>query len=341
MQRLAQDLTHAIAGVIPPGTDCALLDFPDHPNVGDSAIWSGERRFIHAHGMRLRYVSDLSTYSARVLRRAMPKGVVLIHGGGNFGTLWPAHQQHREQVLRDLADYPVVQLPQSLWFESDEALRATADVVRSHPDFTLMVRDRASQRIAQEGLGARAVLCADSALLLHGALARARPDVDCLILARSDKERAIDGLGAAFADHRISVATADWLEEGQSFARALALRLRRRAHGRLAHAALYQRALAAQWDRLADQRVRRGCRLLSRGRVVITDRLHAHILCTLLGIPHIVLDNSYGKISSFVEEWTHDHPLVRRATSVDEAGQLCLELLRTTRQQGLRAAATA
>ncbi len=334
---LAQGVLETLSRVLPAGGNCALLDFPDYSNVGDSAIWAGMGRFLAEHRMRRRYVGSLQTLSAAVLRRAMPGGVVLILGGGNFGTLWPAHQAHRERVLRELRDYRVVQLPQSLHFDTEEALRTMRELIASHPDFTLMVRDRASERIAVESLGARTVLCCDSALLLQGTLQRAAPDVDCFILARSDKERAIGGLGEALAGERITTASADWLDEPGSITRTLALHLRRRALGRHAHHAWFQQSLAGQWDRLAALRVRRGCRLLSRGRVVITDRLHAHILCTLLGVPHVVLDNSYGKISSFMDEWTGGSPLVRRAGSAEEAAAICRELLQTTRQQGLAA----
>ena len=55
----------------------------------------------------------------------------------------------------------------------------------------------------------------------------------------------------------------------------------------------------AYYDALAQQRIDRGLRLLGSARFVITDRLHGHILCTLMGIPHAVLDNSYGKIARF------------------------------------------
>ena len=45
----------------------------------------------------------------------------------------------------------------------------------------------------------------------------------------------------------------------------------------------------------------------SRGETGVTDRLHAHILCLMMGIPNIPLDNSYGKLSTFVETWrTHE-----------------------------------
>jgi exopolysaccharide biosynthesis predicted pyruvyltransferase EpsI len=60
------------------------------------------------------------------------------------------------------------------------------------------------------------------------------------------------------------------------------------------------------YDRLADARVRRGLDLLSSGRYVIADRLHAHILALLLGIPHHALDNSYGKLAAFIDAWTSE-----------------------------------
>jgi pyruvyl transferase EpsO len=81
------------------------------------------------------------------------------------------------------------------------------------------------------------------------------------------------------------------------------------------------------WDRLAQQRTERGCRVLSRGRIVITDRLHAHILCTLLGIPHIVLDNNCGKLSGFIRCWTAEHPLCHLAGSVEEATRIAQQLI--------------
>ena len=79
---------------------------------------------------------------------------------------------------------------------------------------------------------------------------------------------------------------------------------------------------AASYDTAARARVLRGCRLLSSGRVVITDRLHAHLLSLLLGIPHAVLDNSYGKVGAYMDAWTSGSPLVRRAASWAEAAAL-------------------
>ena len=59
--------------------------------------------------------------------------------------------------------------------------------------------------------------------------------------------------------------------------------------------------------------------MLAAGHTVITDRLHGHILSLLLGIPHVVLDNSYGKVRAFYETWTRDAPIVRWAETAADA----------------------
>jgi pyruvyl transferase EpsO len=91
----------------------------------------------------------------------------------------------------------------------------------------------------------------------------------------------------------------------------------------------------ALFNQLADRRVRRGCLLLSQGEVVITDRLHAHILCCLMEIPHVVMDNSYGKISNFRKTWgTGNNGLCIEAREFPEAitkAQMLLKELREMR----------
>lgn len=71
----------------------------------------------------------------------------------------------------------------------------------------------------------------------------------------------------------------------------------------------------ARYKAYALHRYRRCVRILSQGRAVISDRLHAHIIATLLDLPHVVLDNSYGKLSSFVASWTRTLRSARCADS--------------------------
>ncbi|CAG5116622.1 unnamed protein product [Candidula unifasciata] len=69
---------------------------------------------------------------------------------------------------------------------------------------------------------------------------------------------------------------------------------------------------------------------LQRGRVVVTDRLHGHILSTLMNIPHVLIDNPpYLKLSSFDKSWTASLRNTRLVSNGSQALSAAMELLRT------------
>ena len=70
--------------------------------------------------------------------------------------------------------------------------------------------------------------------------------------------------------------------------------------------------------------------LVSSARVVVTDRLHAHVLCTMLAVPHVVVDGGYGKIRAFLETWPVTAGLAQLASSPDDAAARADWLLRQT-----------
>ncbi len=317
------------AKALVPGLPTALLDFPDHSNVGDSAIWAGEMVGLREVNCDLRYVCDLDSFSEAVLRRRMPYGQILLHGGGNFGTVWPRYQAFREAVVQRFTDYRVVQLPQSLHFDDDAVLARARRRLIAHPDFLLMVRDRRSEALARDQLNVPALLCPDSALLLQGSLHRATPSVDVLVLARTDKEAQSGGLHA-FTLPGHSVVGVDWLDEDVTALIRMTSWTKRLGKSWLGSFGRVQQAERIAFRQLANARVARGVEMLSRGRVVVTDRLHAHIICMMLGIPHIVLDNNYGKLGEFIDCWHHGDPLVRRVATAEAAQREALTLLNET-----------
>jgi pyruvyl transferase EpsO len=71
-------------------------------------------------------------------------------------------------------------------------------------------------------------------------------------------------------------------------------------------------------DAAAHNRFRRGIRQISRGEAIVTDRLHVHICSLLIGRPHAVLDNSYGKIGRFMAAFSGGTELAYRASSLDD-----------------------
>lgn len=315
---LAIKFQQCVGQLLEPTLPTAVLDFPDHGNVGDSAIWAGEARLIEGLGCRINYSSDISSYSEIVLRQRMPFGQILLHGGGNFGTVWPENQAWRESILDRLRDFRVIQLPQTIQFSSNHSIERAASRIANHPDFTLLVRDKRSQYIAESRLGARTILCPDAAFMLEGELNRRDPKVDVLVLSRSDHEASKNSL-SGLSIPGLSLARTDWLDEPATATRRNARVWKKISKTSLGGLGIFQRVHWQLLNKLADERIKRGVEILSRGRIVITDRLHAHILCTLLGIPHVVLDNNYGKIHDFINCWHPNHPLVHMASSTDEA----------------------
>lgn len=330
LRRLREQADAVYDSVLPAEGPFALLDFPNHSNCGDSAIWLGERALLRRHRAHIAYTCATENYCERVLRMTMPEGTVLLHGGGNFGDLWARHHTLRLQVLESLRDYKVIQLPQSLHFDASdrECFERTARAIAQHPDFTLLVRDHNSLAIG-ERLGARTVLCPDSAHYLD--LARTvAPDVDCFVLARQDKEATQSLSGEVIGALGVGVDRADWLEEPPMplVLDRLALTMFRGAfrRPRVFHR-LFQPLYLRYFDALAQQRVRRGAGLLCRGRVVLTDRLHAHILSSLMEIPNVVLDNSYGKVHEYIRCWMADWPGCYPTREVGEACERVRSLL--------------
>lgn len=314
--RIAATLDGALAGT----SRLALLDFPDYANVGDSAIYLGTLAFLRRrYGVSPHYVCRPDTFSATDLGRRLGDGAVLLQGGGNFGDLWPVHQEFREVALRALRGRRVIQLPQSIHFRERDALRRAAAAIAAHGDVLLLVRDRRSADLARSAFPCEVRLCPDMAFAL-GALDRpAPPRHDLMLLLRDDRERAGTGTAAVPAD---AVRT-DWPPDGGG---RRALRLRRAL--KLA-ATAPRRALdrheqrSCFYEALARRRLAGGLALLASGRQVITDRLHGHILCLLLGIPHVALDNSYGKLGGVIEAWTAGSDLLARAGDLSEALALC------------------
>ncbi len=297
------------------GRPFALVDFPDHANVGDSAIWLGTTGFFRQqHGVEPRYVASIAAFSPAALRRAHPEGPILIHGGGNFGDLWPRHQAFRESVVETFPDRLIVQLPQSVHYHDAGLADRTARVIARHGNVRLLVRDQPSLEFAAARFDCTVRLCPDLALCL-GPLARPTvPRVDVLCLFRTDRERVARH---ALPPTHLDVEVTDWLAEAR-----LPIRLRQVRAALVQFSSGPRRPASlrlARYEAAAAARVARGCRLLSSGKVVVTDRLHAHLLSLLLAIPHAALDNSYGKLGRFLDAWTGGAEGVHRAATAEEA----------------------
>jgi exopolysaccharide biosynthesis predicted pyruvyltransferase EpsI len=324
---LGREIDRVLAPLVPRDSPLALIGAPTHPNVGDSLIWLGQLAYLRRRGAALAYTCNRFTYSARALRRRVgAAGTVLISGGGNFGDLWP-EQALRERAALELPAHRIVQLSQSIHFRSDDQLGRAVRVLREHRDLHVLCRDGRSLELARAWFADRAAPCPDLSFALGALTPPADSEIDVLVLARADHERVGDRLTAP--DYRAAVA--DWARpvpgESGPGTRSRAL------HALLAGASRTSRALAPAepmqrlHERYSRERARAGARLLARGRVVITDRLHGHILALLLGLPHVLVDTAHGKLEGFHDSWTRGSRTTHAAGSAAEATRIAERLL--------------
>ena len=107
-------LIERLGEVIGPGARVGYLDFPFHTNPGDSMIFEGTMAAFAALSIDVVQLSDQASYRAKDYVSLPADTVMVFHGGGNFGDLYPGIHARRLTELADLADFRLVVMPQTL-----------------------------------------------------------------------------------------------------------------------------------------------------------------------------------------------------------------------------------
>jgi pyruvyl transferase EpsO len=296
-----------VAKLLTAEAPLAYLDYPVHENVGDLLILLGTERFFADYRLRVRYRASAFNFRPPDFLRD-PGAVVVCHGGGNFGDLYPTFHGFRESLVRRYPRNRIVVLPQTLHFEDPVKLRESSAVFRAHRDLHLLVRDEPSCRLALEHFSDKVHLVPDMAHQLWPVASPPRAvdgSVRELLLVRRDGEggtlpEMIARRAEEFRDWRDLLGPADWR---LLRAAVLAFRLDRRLGNAL--------PVAWAWRRYAGALARRAVALYAGYDRIVTSRLHGQILACLMARPSVLLDNSYGKNSSYHRAWLSTIPEAR------------------------------
>lgn len=309
-----------------------LLDTPRHRNLGDSLIWRGTLDYLHGLGHKLIHQSDWGRHRDEDLRKFPGDAVVLLQGGGNFGDLYPLHDEFRRHVITTFPQRRIVVLPQTVHYTNEATAAAAIGQYRRGENLSVLLREQASIEFAEKALtGMDVRFCYDLALGAQIDKEETPGGDGVLVLARNDGEQA----ASSGVDYH---AWQDW-----TF-RPLNQAAYKSAIG---VGALYKRAPTWLQSRMYESSQRANSAILHlnidaavtqfmRKDAVATDRLHAHVLSLLLGIPHAVTDNSYGKISSIYKDYTGQFSSVRWADDLNEAVEIAGDLARAAIESGER-----
>ncbi|XP_071079336.1 uncharacterized protein [Haliotis cracherodii] len=285
-----------------------LFDVADYENKGDPAIAVGEIRLLRRLGIQLVYYCVTSKCKAGAIKTAFEESklysnddlVILLQGGGNIFS-YETPETVRKLVITTFTKHKIILFPQSIWFRyTAKKVRRYAHMYNQHDNLTVMVRDRLSLKRAK-GVFTRAniILAPDMAFQIGPVSRFMPPSFDILWLKRRDAETT--GYVTPVFPAHVSVRVSDWIHW---------------------HSPCNDSSMEKTFTIATN-----GMMFLQRGRVVITDRLHGHILSTLLGIPHVILDNNYHKVSSYRHSWTRGVEFVKFANTSVQAADMAMELL--------------
>lgn len=284
-----------------------LLDLPLYNNIGDVLIWQGTLDFLRTVPFRRLAQGCLKTWNFPDLQ---PGTVILLSGGGNFGDLYPHHQNFRLRVIERYPEHRIIILPQSIHYEHSAFLKEDMESMRRHSDLWICARDRESSALLCNYLPPEHILllpdmafCIDPQRLVHPTRKVLRP---ALFIERVDRESVktefskhpTDDNGAEIS----SIDIRDWPGfVHRTFCQWLMVRMRscRKIVGHKTVLFFADRVFRPHMFGL-------GVRLIGRYEHIYTTRLHAAILAVLLGKEVTVLDNTYRKNSRFFKTWFAD-----------------------------------
>lgn len=268
-----------------------ILDVPTHPNIGDHVITIAEENFIKKHfpDVNLIILTDVKfIYYLRSLSKQISNSdVILLHGGGNLGSLYPSAERRRRLIYKIFSDSKIVMFPQSVFYENDSVgemeLRWTKKAISQVRDLTIFIREPISlKRIKKDIPNLKTKFVPDIVLSLPVqqdnkmdsggtslVVTLLREDIEAA-LKPMERKNLLSSLSAYFD----SVRSTDMMAKDKVISRD--------AERAIVHNKFEEVASA---------------------NLIVTDRLHGMLLAFLTNRKQIVFDNANAKVSSTYYQW--------------------------------------
>ncbi|GFO21486.1 triose phosphate/phosphate translocator, chloroplastic [Plakobranchus ocellatus] len=289
-----------------------LLDIAVFENKGDSCITVGETYFLARIKLQVIYYcsafscdkTTLAKAAIRALQYSPDELVILVHGGGNV-VGYPSLDKDRFTIIEFFKNFQIFVFPQSILIRDLEGphLKNCAKMYCCNENLTFVMRDHLSYSLAKkhfQGGATKFLLAPDTAFQIGSVPRFMSPVFDILWIRRTDKEKVgYHDIPAPPPGIRLHVT--DW--------------------------PLWVSPSSPNKLEKAHYICTNGFFFLQRGRVLITDRLHGHILATLLDMPNVIIDNNAHKLSSYHRSWTAALENTLMTDDPAKALDLAIELL--------------
>ena len=282
--------------------DYIYLDLPYHSNLGDTLIWEGTLRFLEQLPYKCVYSTNIDYYSKPVISKDT---IIILHGGGNWGDLWPAHHQFRKKVIEDFPENRVIVFPQSVYYQEQKNLLEDASFYNAHPNVIICLRDYKSYEILNKHFPNKLLLVPDMAFFVDISRYRRTVETNKILFAtRADKELS-EELELNIIPSRAEIH--DWPTLDICPKYYIRLEKLHRCTEKVDHLFSVQityKVIDFYWKNIIrPHNVKTAIQFLCDYSVVYSTRLHVSILSILLEKKSCVLDNNYAKTMNFLDTW--------------------------------------
>lgn len=286
-------------------TNYALLDIPNHTNIGDNLIWAGELEFLEKNiPHKCAYSANVWNYRASEIEHV---DTILFHGGGNWGDLYRECQEFRLDVCKRFKNKRIIVFPQTVCYLDEKLLKSDNGILNQHPDLYVCARDQVSyDMLKNSNVTYHLLLLPDMAFFL-GFTQKTEKTNRNLLLSRIDNERKSDI--SVHSDNKIDIM--DWPTfSNNQFLHKVNNKLFE-FKNRLS--VIFQKSKLTSWivdpvyglnnRKNREIYIQKGVEFLNKYDRIYTTRLHGLILGTLLGKDIYILDNKYGKCMNYYNTW--------------------------------------
>lgn len=275
----------------------ALMNTPEHSNIGDHVIAEQEKKFIKEYVPEFDFVEITESQCRNwknLLKKYMPRdAVIAITGGGFLGSLWYENGEKVVlDILSDYADHKIIIFPQTMFYENSgsgkQLFEQAKEIYAQCNNLTIFLRDKKSY---------------------HTALTLVRKTVNCqlvpdiaLSLRGYDKETEKCGKIAALClkTDQESVLSD---EQKEKLKKSVL-----KKYQVIQCISMFDTEKVTAMNR--KERIDHKINELKAYSLVVTDALHCMILCAVSGTPCIAINNVSKKLEG-AYQWIKHIPYVR------------------------------
>ncbi len=280
--------------------DYVLLDVPYYDNFGDTLIWEGTNIFLKTLPYKCLHQTDVHGYRGRIFSK---ETLILLQGGGNFNDVCLFRNNFRKSVISKHPENKIIIMPQTIDYEDKEKLKSDAAFFSKYPNIIICARDSVSYSLIKNNFKNKVLLVPDMAFFIDASkYSGGEQKGKTLFLRRHDSELKSPEIPSYIPEDADIL---DWPKPRytlkyflfRSFTKLLEISGINISHS-------IQRFIDFYWRTILKYHfISMATRFLDKYDKVYSTRLHTAILSVMLGKEINILDNSYGKNSSFYNTW--------------------------------------